>query len=969
DDRPLSETDPIRSYTAAQKNYLEWLRDAAATSFETLRVEDGFLNDAPPRALLYVLLRHALQLSFYDVSLLLHVQAALMGPGELAAARREAPFIHVNTQAAVSESRYQLLYKTEPKITSSPSLRVVDYIVASRDQMVAAAYLTEQLRALAVLTDAPTARLERVLAEHIDCCTYRLDAWLLGLVHCQLVGMRGIAADQPAPSPSPPAGASPGGQGHAALPVPVPVPPPAPRQGIHLGGFSWIENVRPKPRRLLPVELPPDLDAIFNRQGDPPLTSDSTNEGYIHAPSLNQAVAAAVLRNGYLTEASPQNRQTLAVNLTSDRVRIALGLIEGVRGGQSLGALLGYQFERGLHDRHNLAEVDKFIYPIRKQFPLAADRLASTRTPEGVPIEAIEARNVVDGLAFVDYVKSSGNAAYPFGKPLPPATAAEATAIDAEVAAMLDSHDALADLATAEGVFQAVQGNYDRVAATFDAYSKGNFPPQPQVIETPGAGTTLTLRFALQLDAGSDPAVSPIGGQTMTPRAQAQPSLNAWLAKVLPPLDQLGCKVTFVDAATGNAAQGEVTLSELGVQPLDLLFLVHDDSQQAMTELDDRIVQQVVATLSPRPDAGVAILYQERLAAQLSLFELMPLVRSLRRLAFSSRPLRASDLALQNEANQDDALAVDTRRATLPRDAMQAVRASLAAFQAALEGPLSDVANRRGEILADADSYAETVGSLMADAARFGVPQTGWGFAYDWRQRQFRAVLGKVGELVQRWDDHLAQFDALLVAYAALPAGTSTEERFALLRRAERLIATAATQPLPATPDAFAAALTAKRSAFAARRDLFAAIRQTRRTRVADLLADVKALLPVTAFDLVPLAVDAEEQQTIVFAGEVLSLVKGIGANLDRRLAAAQAGLDAYAAAARPVDQVNALQAAAQALLGEDLVLIPQFNLTAAQGDELDQALAASLSGDLFAYLTSTAEIDFPVDTWLYGAA
>ena len=108
---------------------------------------------------------------------------------------------------------------------------------------------------------------------------------------------------------------------------------------------------------------------------------DSTNQGYIHAPSLNHAVAAAVLRNGFISDASPQNRQTLAVNLTSERVRTALAMLEGIRAGQGLGDLLGYQFERGLHDRHDLAEVDKFIYKLRKAFPLRADRLNSTETP------------------------------------------------------------------------------------------------------------------------------------------------------------------------------------------------------------------------------------------------------------------------------------------------------------------------------------------------------------------------------------------------------------------------------------------------------------------------------------------------------------------------------------------------------------------------------------------------------------
>src|SRR5207245_41727 len=150
----------------------------------------------------------------------------------------------------------------------------------------------------------------------------------------------------------------------------------APRQGVYLGAYAWLEDLKPQNKVLTPVELrDPDLHADFQDPGEPPLMQDASNEGYIHAPSLNHAVAAAVLRNGFISDATPQNRQTLAVNLTSERVRVALGMIEGIRAGQSLADLLGYQFERGLHDDHNIAEVDQFIYKLRKAFPLRGDRI------------------------------------------------------------------------------------------------------------------------------------------------------------------------------------------------------------------------------------------------------------------------------------------------------------------------------------------------------------------------------------------------------------------------------------------------------------------------------------------------------------------------------------------------------------------------------------------------------------------
>jgi hypothetical protein len=71
-----------------------------------------------------------------------------------------------------------------------------------------------------------------------------------------------------------------------------------------------------------------------------------------------------------------------------------------------------------------------------------------------------------------------------------------------------------------------------------------------------------------------------------------------------------------------------------------------------------------------------------------------------------------------------------------------------------------------------------------------------------------------------------------------------------------------------------------------------------------------------------------------------------------------------------PADRLAALEEAARALLGEDFRVFPTFALTAAQGDELAKAMAASTSGDLFDHLATLPEpVDFPVDEWLYGIA
>ena len=153
-------------------------------------------------------------------------------------------------------------------------------------------------------------------------------------------------------------------------------------------------------------------------------------------------------------------------------------VLEGIRNGQSLGALLGYRFERGLHDDYGLAEVDKFIYPLRKAFPLVADSLAPTadaarRADRG---DRGPQRPGRPQAGRPDHRQRRDAATRSASPTLPAATAAEAAAINAEANGLLDIYDAIADLALAEGVHQAAQGNFDRIAATLDAYTVGQLP-------------------------------------------------------------------------------------------------------------------------------------------------------------------------------------------------------------------------------------------------------------------------------------------------------------------------------------------------------------------------------------------------------------------------------------------------------------------------------------------------------------
>lgn len=949
DDKPLSEVDPIRASTTAGQNYIEWLLGAARTSLDELYRQDGFVHDEPPTALLYLMLRHGLQLGYHDVSVQLFEQAGLYTPAQALAARSERSFLHIHEAAQVSESRYQPLYATEPAITGSASQTVGTFIGRQLGSLSFHFFLRDQLAALERLKLLPTAQLERVFADHVDCCSYRLDAWFAGLVTYQLAAMRNLASAEAAP-----------------------------RKGLYLGAYAWIEALRPEHKILTPVELDdPELTAEFTAPNEPPLVRDSTNQGYIHAPSLNHAVTAAILRNGFISNASEANRQTMAVNLTSERVRTALDLLEGIRGGQGLADLLGYQFERGLHDRHTLAEVDKFILKLRRAFPLRGGRMQSTKPAEGVSIESIEARNVVDGLAFVEHLKATKQTSYPFGKTgLPAASDAEVRALDAEALRLLESHDAVADLALSEGVYQAVLGNYDRVASTYDAYARGNFPPEPDVIRTPLNGIGITSRVALHLAGGVDPALSPLPGLAMTPRAQAEPAVNAWLAKILPSLTQIGCLVSFREAATGVAKTREVNLRQLELQPADLIALIRDDTSHALNELDDRIARFALTHFAARPDVPVTIAYLGKAAARFSVFEALPLLRSLRRLVTLSRPLAPTDLALSHEAAAADDRApfVDPQRLVLVQTALELLRSDLAAFAADLQAPLADLANRRDEILSDVDSYVDRVVALFARAASFGVPQSGWGFAYDFQRRVFAGLLGQAAAVVARWDARLEEFAALLTTHDSLPATASIDEHFRVLTQAERAVSTSPVTPAPATFALFRnRLLTVTQPAFANKRKQFDDLASSKRTRVADLRGDLRALLPISGFDVTAVTLEDQESEMLRFAEDTLKVVTAVLGNVERRLLDASAHLQEADDAALPVARVAAQLKAAQSLLGEDFRMVPEFELEASRALEFASAVSVAHSPAPFLHLTNppapAQPLDFPIDTWLHGVA
>jgi hypothetical protein len=912
DDVPLSETERVRAYAADGRNYIAWL---ATSSLEQIRVQD-FGGQPAPTALLYLLARHAMMLCNWDAGIRLLEGRELV---DSALVRREPEFIHV-ADGELSESRFQRLYEPWPEITGDDLTTLAEYV--RFPAVLAEADETSELRAvvaaLEALRDVPTARLERLLSEHVDCCGYRLDAWKTGLVHTRLQELRGHVKG--------------GG-------------------GLYLGAYGWLEDLEPKPAPEPVTSLDPELAAVFARPGDAPLAHDTANAGFIHAPSLNHAGAAAILKNAYRVNATPANPDAMAVNLSSRRVRLALDVLEGMRNGQPLAALLGYRFERGLHDAHGLAEVDKFIYPLRQVFPLASGQLASTQPPDPTDVTLLEARNVLDGAALVARRREPGKASYPFGVPIgdgpgkvPAATATEQAAINATADAMADLHDAVADLVLAESVYQVVLGNFDRAAANTAAYSAGSRPPETFVVDTPRSGLSLTHRVALHLDPDAIPAVSP-SAVAMTARSRAEAPLNLWLAARLPAPGDVVVRVTYTTPALAAPKTVTVTAAALGFQPVDLLYVVDLELEAAMTELDDRILQAVRYGADAHPDMAVTIEYTQPVAGKVTFFELAALLRSLRPLLLQSRALGPADMARPLEATADESVWEVQELA----DRVTAAIGELTARRDELTALVADAS--------DLDVYARKVSVAFLAAARHGLPGLGTGEIHGDIRAIYDAIVDKARELVERWEGKHTAYTTLLAAYPGL---TTNPERFALLVEVEGQIAASTTAVPDPDPDVYRTDIAATKTVFDGVRGQFDALLTLATGKLVDFAAAAAPLRAAAAVhDATPFDIDDQLAAMPTLRATLVARVEAAEADFTERI-------DAATAAVAAATTVPELLAAAKDVLGDEIVLVPRFRLGGDRGLEVEHCVngSAALLTDLRA-----AGRRFPVEDWLYGIA
>lgn len=517
--------------------------------------------------------------------------------------------------------------------------------------LLAMGYRSEVRAAMQEITKTDLAARRLAVAEALDCSSHRLDAWATAIVSERHAHQAGRKATR-------------GARG---------------ARGLTIGAYGVVENLRP---------AGPNAD------------------GWIHAPSTRHATAAGMLRSSHLshlpTSGAAGDGGPFAIDLSSRRIQSAAHVIDGVRQGQQLGALIGYQIERALAD----ARLARLQLSLRTIAPLVARRLHDSdgADPQAAQ-ESVAATNVVDGVLLLK-THAPGDPALRTTLDQPPQnvyldpgdwealTNAEWTTVTRIMREAADTIDAVADVMLSESILQFAGGNPHRAAAAMDAMSTGASPSDTiDVLEAQDSAERLTHRVLAVVDANA-----PTGAWNANrPRALVEPRLEAWAAA------HLGDPSNIVLATVGGR---NVTLDEAGLAALDLVFA-------ADLAALERALRMAI------PDLGDTALAVTREAswpkALRALGQVVGLASTLRAIIAGAHPLLPLELARPGEQATRDL------QAALPELSARvtALAASLGAAVAGLEGTIATIPE--DGIVADADEAAAFAQAVYA-LEPFGIP-------------------------------------------------------------------------------------------------------------------------------------------------------------------------------------------------------------------------------------------------------
>lgn len=509
----------------------------------------------------------------------------------------------------------------------------------------AMSYVNEVRAAMKGLAGSDVKARALAVGEALDCSSHRLDAWATAIVSER----RSLQSARKAATLR-------GGS-----------------RGLTIGAYGAVENLVPQ--------------------------GAATADGWIHAPSTRHAIAAGMLRSSQLSHLPASGAAgdggPFAIDLSSRRMQAAARVIEGVRQGQQLGALVGYQIERGLAG----ARLARLQLSMRTIAPLVARRLhdrdgADPRAAQ----ESLAASNVVDGVLLLKS-HAPGDPALRAKLDAVPAnvyleagdwtalTNSEWTAVTRIMREAADTIDAVADVMLSESVLQYAGGNPQRASAAMDAMSSGASPSDTiDVLEAQDSGERLSHRVLAVV--GEDLPAS--AWNVVRPRAMVEPRLEAWAAV------HLGDPANIVVAQVGNR---RITLAAAGFAALDLVFATD------LVALE-RTLRMTVAGLG---DAPLAVKRDADWPARLrALGQVTGLATTLRAALAGSHALLPVDLARPGESASrqlGDAIGELTSRVTT-------LAASLAGAVAGLAATVSTIP--ADGIVADADDATALAEAIYA---------------------------------------------------------------------------------------------------------------------------------------------------------------------------------------------------------------------------------------------------------------
>ncbi len=326
--------------------------------------------------------------------------------------------------------------------------------------------------------------------EFIDILTYRLDAWLNGVLDFVMTKMT--------------------------------------RGKCQIGAYGWIFNLKEKDSK--------------NLNGD--------QDHFIVAPSIQHALSAAVLRSAYLKSKSNKDDSHVCVNLSSMRARQALRLVDGIRSGMSMSVVLGCDLERYLHDatlHGKKVELDMFIYPLRQLFPQTVNVEAKDARAEDYAMQVINGEALLETIINHDLWTWSSSVSEWLKQRLVDEndekmawlrdedlkmSDVQRTAFFNIIERLMDSYDALNDLLLSEGVHRLVMGDQ----ASF--YAIGNFMangegglPDPEILKTPSEHAVVSHKAGVMLPEN----VSSSG----KPFSLAEPCVDAWIESLVGGMDKI----------------------------------------------------------------------------------------------------------------------------------------------------------------------------------------------------------------------------------------------------------------------------------------------------------------------------------------------------------------------------------------------------------------------------------------------